>query len=83
MNGDQCRVARAGLHWSARKLAESAGVGEGTVRRFEAGHAGRGSPGAIIRKVLEAAGVLFVDDEGAFPGVRIPTASRNGPARDR
>lgn len=71
MNGLQCRMARAGLNWPARELARRADISVMTVARFEGGDTGPGSATAQMRRVFERAGVIFVDDDGAFPGVRI------------
>ncbi|WP_342452527.1 helix-turn-helix domain-containing protein [Pararoseomonas baculiformis] len=66
------RAARGLLAWSQDRLAAAAGVGNSTVRDFEAG---RRSPlpatmGAI-RAALEAAGVEFIPENGGGAGVRL------------
>ena len=65
----QCRMARAALGLSARKLAEAARVAPQTIVRFERGEKLRPRTVTSVRKVLEAAGVEFTD--GHKPGVRV------------
>jgi DNA-binding XRE family transcriptional regulator len=66
----QCRMARAGLRWDVRQLAEKAGVSPATIVAFEKE---RRSPmrstNAAIQRTFEAAGVEFTN--GAKPGVRL------------
>ena len=66
------RAARGLLNWSVRDLSESAGVHRNTITNFETGKSG-GDPVVIGRLVgaLEAAGVIFVDENGEGPGVRL------------
>ena len=68
----QCRAARGLLDWPQSKLAENAKVGLSTVKGFEGG---RSVPVhhnlAAIRAALEAAGVIFVDENGEGPGVKL------------
>ena len=65
----QCRMARAGLALSIRKLAIAAKVSPQTVVRFERGEAIRKRTIDSLRQVLEAAGVEFTN--GRKPGVRM------------
>jgi len=77
MTPAQCRAARALIEFSQAELAAKAKVGESTVRNFEAG---RTVPVAnnleAIRRVLETAGVEFINENGGGPGVRLPKAKR-------
>jgi len=70
ITGDQIKAARSLLGWSQPRLANAAGLSEGTVKRFETGLAVV-SQDAIsrMRVALEAAGVEFTN--GKRPGVRL------------
>ncbi len=72
MKISQCRMARAGLGWSARDLAGAAGVGYATVARFESGKPI--TPGSMkaLQETLEAAGVQFVEIGKWQGAVRAP-----------
>jgi transcriptional regulator with XRE-family HTH domain len=68
------RAARMLVRWDQKALAEAAGVSHVTVRRLEA------KPGPLVaerptiaklRVALELAGVIFVDENGEGPGVRL------------
>ncbi|KAB2671245.1 helix-turn-helix transcriptional regulator [Ochrobactrum sp. LMG 5442] len=69
---EQSRGARGLLDWSQTQLAEAANVSLSTVRDFEKG---RRVPIAnnlqAIRTALEADGVIFIDQNGNGPGVRL------------
>ena len=78
LTGNQIRAGRALLRWSARELAEIAGLSTITVQRLEGG--GGAAKGNIesLRKVeeaLQSAGVEFIEDGTASleggPGVRL------------
>ena len=77
MTPAQCRAARALIEFSQADLAAKAKVGESTVRNFEAG---RTIPVAnnldAIQRVLEAAGVEFISENGGGPGVRLRKPQR-------
>lgn len=68
----QVRAARGLIDWSQAALADKAGVSLSTVKDFEAG---RRSPIPAnlqaVRFALEAAGVIFVAENGEGPGVRL------------
>ena len=69
---DQCRAARGLLDLSQVDLCELAGVSRTSVGDFESG---KPKPYATtvkkIRNALEAAGAVFVDENGGGPGVRL------------
>jgi transcriptional regulator with XRE-family HTH domain len=72
MSPAQSRAARALINWTQPRLAEAAGLGLSTVvdfereRRVVADHSVK-----AIRHALESAGVLFVEENGEGPGVRL------------
>ena len=72
MTPAQCRAARALLDWSQQSLADASGVGNATIRNIEAGRSEpTRSTVAAMRATLEAAGVIFVEENGEGPGVRL------------
>lgn len=64
----QCRMARAALGLSVRKLAAAARVAPQTIVRFERGEKLRPRTVTSLRQVLEAGGVEFTS--GRKPGVK-------------
>ena len=74
ITGLQIRLARTALRWTAEELAEKSGVSWATIQRMEATD---GVPAALaknlqaIQRTLEAAGVVFIDEDGGGPGVRL------------
>ena len=76
---EQIRAGRALLGWSARELAERAGLHITTVQRMETG---RGPITGNIRSIrriqeaLEAAGTEFIDDLKG-PGVRLRASANS------
>lgn len=70
----QVKAARALLDWSQARLAEASGVSHPTLKRLEAGDGelgGREGTSDRIRSALEAAGIIFVQENGEGPGVRL------------
>ncbi len=67
----QCKMARTALSLGIRELAELAQVSSNTVSRFEAGEELKDRTVAAIRAALEKAGVIFVEENGEGPGVRL------------
>ena len=74
ITAEQIRGARAMLRWSARRLAEEAGLSWPTIQRMEAA---TGVPGGLsrnlelIQRTLETAGVIFIDGNDEGSGVRL------------
>ena len=73
----QIRAARALLRWSGKKLADMSGVSLATIQRMEIA---RGVPSGLsknlgaVQRTLEEAGVIFIDENGGGPGVRLKKA---------
>ncbi len=74
ITSEQMRAARALLKWSAQELADRTGMNWRTIQRFESE---KGFPASRtknllkIRRALEDAGVVFIDENGGGPGVRL------------
>ena len=68
----QIRAARALLDWRQVDLAKASGVSDLAIKNFEGGstrpHA---STLGAMRRALESAGVIFVEENGEGPGVRL------------
>ena len=70
----QVKAARSLLAWSQGDLARASDVSEPTIKRLEAidgDLGGRAETVALILGALETAGVIFVEENGEGPGVRL------------
>ncbi|WP_370640744.1 helix-turn-helix domain-containing protein [Xanthobacter sp. NFH-44] len=70
----QVKAARAMLAWSQGDLAKASGVSEPTIARLESVDGPLGGRADTVSKIvaaLEAAGVLFIEQNGNGPGVRL------------
>ncbi|MBP7334932.1 MAG: helix-turn-helix transcriptional regulator [Niveispirillum sp.] len=77
----QLRAARGLVNWSREELANQAGTTERTVARIELEEgAARQSTLTAIRTALEAAGVIFIQENGEGPGVRLRRTDKEKPA---
>jgi len=71
----QIRAARSLVNMTGLELAERANLGLATIRRAEAATTTITKANlAAIRTALEAAGVIFVEENGEGPGVRLRKA---------
>lgn len=72
ISAGQLRAARSLIGWSQVQLAEASKVGRATIADFESG---KREPYdrtlADLRASLESAGVIFVEENGEGPGVRL------------
>ena len=78
ITGAQIRMARGYLRWSAKELADKAGVAESTIKRMEQDEGfpvARGSNIEAVYKTLMNAGILLVPENGGGVGVRIRKAA--------
>ena len=74
---EQVRMARAAQGWSVRELAVRVGVSGNTISRYENGHDCYGNTLLRIRRTLEHAGIIFIEeDEQGGPGVRLRRTAR-------
>ena len=68
----QCRAGRALLGWSQDDLEVAAKVAKKTIADFEReARQPQARTLEAIRTALEAAGVLFITENGEGPGVRL------------
>ncbi|WP_353640937.1 transcriptional regulator [Mesorhizobium sp. WSM2239] len=68
----QCRAARALIEWSRDQLADASKVAVRTIVDFERNaREPREVTKDALRRALEIAGVIFVDENGEGPGVRL------------
>jgi transcriptional regulator with XRE-family HTH domain len=76
LTGQQIRISRSALKWSARELAERTGLALKTIQRIEATD---GTPSSYsstltdLKACFEAAGIEFIGTPENGPGVRIRT----------
>jgi transcriptional regulator with XRE-family HTH domain len=75
ISAEQIRASRALIRWDQADLANQAGVSVETIKRLEKMNgpllSATGTTLAAIRTALEAAGVIFIDQNGNGPGVRL------------
>lgn len=64
----QCRMARAALGWSIRRLAQEAELASNTVLAFERGRPVLASTEQIIRQTLAQHGIEFSTSESLGTG---------------
>lgn len=71
MNAIQLKLARTALGLGVREAAEVTGVSHFTIVSIEAGRPVKPTTLAKVQAALEAAGVIFIDENGEGPGVRL------------
>jgi transcriptional regulator with XRE-family HTH domain len=72
MQPEQTRAARAVLNWSLDDLAAASGVHRNTISNFEK-RKYEGEPEKLVevKRTLESAGVIFIEENGQAAGVRL------------
>ncbi|MGK6313699.1 helix-turn-helix domain-containing protein [Neorhizobium sp. DT-125] len=68
---EQCRAARALLDWTQTDLAQKASISAVSIRAFEKGGEMRESNRKLLRHTFEAAGIVFIPENGGGVGVRL------------
>lgn len=71
---EQLRAARGLVRWSQAQLSEASGVSIPTIKRLEASDGpliGNRSTASALRGAFEAAGVVFIPENGGGAGVRL------------
>jgi transcriptional regulator with XRE-family HTH domain len=72
MQPEQMRAARAALNWSLERLAEASGVHRNTISNFETRkYDGEPDKLAAVKRTLESAGVIFIEENGEAAGIRL------------
>jgi transcriptional regulator with XRE-family HTH domain len=80
----QSRAGRALVEWSQEQLAEAAHLGLSTIRDFEKGRRIPTHNNLLgVKSALESAGVIFVDENGEGPGVRLRRRSAHKMTTDQ
>jgi transcriptional regulator with XRE-family HTH domain len=79
---NQCRAARALLGWNQDDLEQASVVAKKTIADFERGaRTPYGRTLSDLRRALEASGIVFIEQNGGGPGVRLrnrqPTSKKD------
>lgn len=78
MTPAQCRAARGLLDWTQIKLAEASGLALSTVVKFERnGRAVVANAVQTMKRILDAAGVEFIAENGGGAGARLRKLAQN------
>ncbi|MBO9422331.1 helix-turn-helix transcriptional regulator [Labrenzia sp. R4_2] len=67
----QCKMARTALGLGVRELADLAKVAPATISRLERGEELKPRTVDAIRTTLENEGIVFIEENGGGPGVRM------------
>ena len=80
LTSHQIRAARALLRWTAQRLADEAELGISTVQRMEAAEDVPSASGRnleAVQRCLEAAGIVFIEEDGRGIGVKFQPGARD------
>ena len=76
MTPKRASAARALLGWSRSDLAGYVHVSERIIGKYENGLSASHLNLSLLRAALESAGVIFVEENGEGPGVRLRKAAK-------
>jgi transcriptional regulator with XRE-family HTH domain len=71
LTSEQCRGGRGLLNWTQEDLAGRCNVSRATIATFESGAQIARNNHIAIRLALEKGGILFIEQNGGGPGVRL------------
>lgn len=78
LTGPLCRAARSLVQWPRTQLASESGVPKSALRAFERGDVDPGEAAKIaLKRALEAAGAVFLDEDNLGVGVRLRFTARD------
>ncbi len=81
ISAEQLRAARGLLGWNQSRLAQASNLALSTIKRMERpGGLSRGISENVLKvqRALENAGIIFIDENGGGPGVRLARGTENG-----
>ncbi|MBX3428104.1 MAG: hypothetical protein KF779_00825 [Hyphomonadaceae bacterium] len=78
ITGSLCRAGRALVQWTRTQLASESGIEKADIRAFETGDVDPGDEArAVLKRALEAAGAVFLDEDNLGAGVRLRFTERD------
>jgi hypothetical protein len=84
ITGAQCVAARSLLGWSRIRLTLASGVASGVIKVFETSeHVQPREVISTLTRTLKSAGVIFIDENGAQPWVRMKGGRHANEDQDR
>ncbi len=81
ISAEQLKAARGLLGWNQSRLAQASNLALSTIKRMERPRGlARGISENVmnVQRALEDAGIIFIDENGGGPGVRLRTGAEKG-----
>ncbi len=81
ISAEQLRAARGLLGWNQSRLAQASNLALSTIKRMERPRGlARGISENVmnVQRALEDAGIIFIDENGGGPGVRLRRDAEKG-----
>ncbi len=81
ISAEQLKAARGLLSWNQSRLAQASNLALSTIKRMERpGGLARGISENVmkVQRALESAGIIFIDENGGGPGVRLKRGAEKG-----